>query len=75
MKETAYIITAASIIGTAANSFQKRWCFIIWICTNTFWIIYNIIYKSYAQALLYSFNLIMAIIGLIKWKDKPVNQK
>ncbi len=75
MQQIAYIITAASIVGTAANSFQKRWCFIIWICTNTFWIIYNIIYKSYAQALLYSFNLIMAIIGLIKWKDKPVNNK
>ena len=71
MKEIAYIITAASIVGTVANSFQKRWCFAIWACTNTFWIIYNITFKSYAQALLYTFNLIMAIIGLIKWKDKP----
>ena len=36
-----------------------------------FWIIYNISLKSYAQALLYGFNLIMAVVGFIKWKDKP----
>lgn len=75
MKQLAYIITIASITGTVANSLKKRWCFIIWSCTNTFWIIYNIIYKSYAQALLYTFNLIMAIIGFIKWKDKPNSKK
>lgn len=23
-----YIITAASIVGTVANSLQKRWCFL-----------------------------------------------
>ena len=71
MKELAYIITAASIVGTVANSFQKRWCFIVWGITNLFWIVYNIKYQSYALALQYAFNLIMAIVGYIKWKDKP----
>lgn len=69
MNNIAYIVTLASIIGTVANSFQKRWCFCIWICTNAFWCIYNIINKQYAQALLYLFNFIMAIIGLVRWKD------
>lgn len=68
MDNIAYIVTIASIIGTVANSFQKRWCFYIWLCTNAFWCIYNIINKQYAQALLYLFNFIMAIIGLVKWK-------
>jgi len=67
MNNIAYIVTLASIIGTVANSFQKRWCFCIWLCTNAFWCIYNIINKQYAQALLYLFNFIMAIIGLVKW--------
>ena len=71
MKEFAYIITAASVVGTIANSFKKRWCFIVWGVTNTFWIFYNIIFKNYAQAILYVFNLIMAIVGFIKWRDKP----
>lgn len=68
MNNIAYIVTFASIIGTIANSFQKRWCFVIWLCTNAFWCIYNIINKQYAQALLYFFNFIMAIIGLVRWK-------
>ena len=70
MKEIAYIMTAAAIVCTIGNSFKKRWCFIIWAITNTFWIAYNIKYQSYALALQYGFNLIMAIVGLIKWKDK-----
>lgn len=70
MTYIAYIVTVASIIGTVANSFQKRWCFLVWTFTNTFWCVFNIVNNSYAQAILYAFNLIMAIIGLWKWKQK-----
>lgn len=70
MQYIAYFVTAASIVGTVANSLQKRWCFWVWICTNTFWTVYNIISESYAQALLYAFNFIMAVIGLVKWRQK-----
>ncbi|MGN0492293.1 MAG: hypothetical protein ACI4F7_01490 [Acutalibacteraceae bacterium] len=31
MNYLPYIVTALSIIGTVANSLQKRWCFWIWI--------------------------------------------
>lgn len=70
MQYIAYFVTAASIVGTVANSFQKRWCFWVWICTNSFWCIYNVVNGSYAQALLYAFNFAMAILGLIKWRKK-----
>ena len=63
-----YIVTIASIVGTVANSFQKRWCFWVWMCTNTFWCIYNAAGGSLAQALLYAFNFAMAAVGLIRWK-------
>ena len=63
-----YIVTLASIVGTVANSFQKRWCFWLWMCTNTFWCIYNAAGGSFAQALLYAFNFSMAVVGLIRWK-------
>ncbi len=66
----AYLITAASIVGTLANSFGKRWCFYVWLCTNAFWAIYNVTVGSYAQALLYVFNFVTSIIGLIKWKGR-----
>lgn len=74
MNYIAYFVTIASIIGTVANSFQKRWCFWVWGCTNTFWCIFNIMNGSYAQALLYTFNFIMAVVGLAKWKKREAAQ-
>lgn len=70
------IITAITICGTVANAFQKWWCFLIWICTNGFWIAYNIHIGEYQQALIYGVNLITSIIGLIKWLqiEKKNNQ-
>ena len=65
-----YIMTAVSIVGTVANSFGKRWCFYVWAVTNTFWICYNVAIGTYAQALLYTFNLTTCVIGLYKWKGK-----
>ena len=70
-----YIITAASIVGTVANSLQKRWCFYVWLCTNSFWCIYNVANGSYAQALLYAFNFAMAILGLIKWRKNRKKER
>lgn len=70
MTVITYIVTAAAIVGTAANSLKKRWCFWIWLCTNAFWCVYNILIRSYAQSLLYAFNFAMAVVGLIRWKEE-----
>ena len=68
MNYIAYIVTALSIAGTVANSLQKRWCFWVWLVTNSFWCTYNCINGMRAQALLYLFNGVTCIIGLCKWK-------
>ena len=70
MKYLPYIITLLSVVGTVANSLQKRWCFWVWLCTNAFWVVFNVTSGSYAQALLYTFNFAMAILGLCRWKGK-----
>lgn len=69
-----WLVTAASVVGTVANSLQKRWCFWIWLCTNAFWAAYNAARGQWAQALLYLFNLAMALLGLAKWRKKAVSQ-
>ena len=66
----SYGVAFASMLGTVANSFQKKWCFYIWMCTNTFWLLYNIKMGQYAQGLLYLFNFSTSIIGLFKWKKR-----
>lgn len=75
MNYIAFLFTAASIVGTLANSFQKKWCFYIWLCTNSFCCIYNTINAQYAQALLYVFNLATCIIGLYKWRKPKQRDK
>lgn len=70
-----YLVTAASIVGTVANSLQKRWCFYVWLCTNAFWCIFNVINVSYAQVVLYAFNFTMSILGLIKWQRNGTKRK
>lgn len=75
MNYIAFLFTAASIVGTLANSFQKKWCFYVWLCTNSFWCIYNTINAQYAQALLYVFNLATCIIGLYKWRKPKQRDK
>lgn len=71
MTELSYIITILTLIGTVANAFQKSWCFVIWICTNLFWTVYNILIKEYQQAVIYFVNFITSVIGLIQWTKNP----
>ena len=68
MQTISYIMTALSIVGTVANAFQKRWCFIIWLFTNLFWVIYDLWIGAYGQALLYVVNCVTCVIGLWRWK-------
>lgn len=70
-----YGVTFATIVGTVANSFGKRWCFWVWMCTNGFWCVYNVWIGQYAQGVLYAFNFAMAILGLAKWKRKKQKKK
>jgi len=70
-----YAVTIATIVGTVANSLGKRWCFWVWMCTNGFWCVYNVLIGQYAQGLLYALNFAMAIVGLVKWKgNEDANQ-
>ena len=70
MTAITYIVTAETMIGTIANSLQKRWCFYIWAVTNTFWLVYNMVIGQHAQGLIYALNLIMSVVGLVQWKRK-----
>ncbi len=63
-----YLITIASLIGTIANIHKKRWCFAVWIVTNTAWFVVDFFAGLYAQSLLFAIYTLLAICGLTKWK-------
>lgn len=62
------LITIASLIGTIANVYKKRWCFIIWLFTNAFWCGYDFYKGLYSQSVLFLIYFIISIIGIIKWR-------
>jgi nicotinamide riboside transporter PnuC len=63
-----WIITAASIIGVVANIYKRRWCFGVWLCTNTLWMIIDLKAGLYAQAFLFAVYVCLAAWGLMQWK-------
>ena len=69
-------ITIASLIGTVANIYKKRFCFIIWLFTNSLWCLYDFTKGLYSQSLLFFIYTLLSIWGLVKWRgDKGVNKK
>ena len=45
-----WIITLASIVGVVANIHRRRWCFWVWLCTNSLWMVIDFVAGLYAQA-------------------------
>ena len=62
-----WAITIASIIGTEANIYKKKWCFIIWLFTNSIWMIIDFKAGLYAQAFLFAIYVLLAVWGLWQW--------
>lgn len=62
------LVTIVSLIGTIANIYKKRWCFIIWLFTNATWCIYDFYKGLYSQSLLFLVYTGLSIWGLKQWK-------
>ena len=67
-----WLITIASIIGTVANIYKKKWCFWIWLVTNSMWLIIDFRAGLYAQAFLFAVYVLLAVWGLYRWSRKAV---
>jgi hypothetical protein len=65
----SWIFTVLSLIGVVLNIYKNKYCFVIWTLTNGFWCIYDYHNGLYSQSLLFLIYFILAIWGLIKWKN------
>jgi hypothetical protein len=52
MTHLMWLVTAASIVGTVANVYRRRWCFAVWLVTNVLWCVYDVAIGAYPQAAL-----------------------
>lgn len=73
--------TVFAILGTFLNAKRVRFGFVIWMFTNTIFVIYNIFIHCYQQASLFGVYLILAVFGWLSWgkeakaKDEPKNEQ
>jgi len=64
-----WLVSAASLVGTVANVYKRRWCFWVWCVTNTVWVAYDLHKGADAQAALMACYAVLAVMGLLKWKE------
>jgi len=64
------MITVFSLVGTVANIYKKQWCFIIWLGTNTAWLIWDIINAAHGRMVSDGIYILLAAWGLWEWKRK-----
>lgn len=67
MIDFTWFIITAGIVGTIANIYKRQWCFLIWLCTNSYLIGHNLIRHDYPQATLFAVYVLLAVWGLARW--------
>lgn len=60
----------ASVIGVVMNNMKRRECFVIWIATNTVWMVYDWRIGARAQAAMFALYLVLSVWGLAMWSRK-----
>jgi len=65
-----WIIAGLSIAGVILNIKKCRWCFLIWLVTNSAWMIYDFTIGAYAQSALFAVYACLAVWGLAEWQVK-----
>jgi nicotinamide riboside transporter PnuC len=67
-----WALTILSIVGVILNIKKNRLCFWIWGFTNGAWCVVDFHYGFYAQASLFLIYFVLAIYGIVSWRnEKP----
>ncbi len=70
MGDLTWLVTAASVAGVILNNLKHRGCFVIWIVTNSIWMVYDFTIGAQAQAAMFALYLGLSIWGLVKWSKE-----
>lgn len=65
-----WLITGLAIFGTILNIRKNRWCFRVWLVSNSALCIHNFIIGEYAQSGLFLVYVGLAIYGIWSWRKK-----
>lgn len=62
-----WLVSSVTILGSILNVKKMSSCFVVWTCCNVFWLVFDIMNKAYARAILDTVNLATSVWGLISW--------
>ena len=65
-----WLLASISLLGVVLNIKRQRACFYIWAFTNATWTIVDLSHGIYAQAALQAVYVVLAIWGIVAWKNK-----
>ncbi len=65
-----WVVTVASLVGTVANIYKRRWGFAVWFVTNLAWTGYDAWLGAWPQAALMAVYAGLAVWGWAKWRDR-----
>ncbi len=65
-----WVISAVALAGTILNAEKIRTGFWLWLGSNMFWTVYDFSIGAYAQGALFAVYTLLAVRGLIVWKQK-----
>lgn len=64
-----WIVSFLALMGTILNANRNKYGFVLWFCTNLFWVIVDFKSGLYAQSALFFAYTLLAIKGLITWSN------
>jgi len=70
MEYIGWIATVIAMVGVVLNARHNIICFYLWIGSNSYYTVVNVLSGSYSQAALFAFNLVLAVYGIHCWKKK-----
>lgn len=64
-----WINTIIALVGTILNIKKRRICFMIWLVSNSGFMVHNYLIGQYAQSLLFAVYVGLSIWGLWEWRS------
>lgn len=65
-----WVFVGLSLVGNILV-IKKNWLgYVLWLITNSAWILYNIYLQVYSQAVLFTIYNILALYGIYIWRFK-----
>ena len=68
LNEIMWLFVALSLYGNLLVIWKKPSGFLVWIGTNSAWVIYDIYIGVYSQAALFFVYNLFAVYGFLSWK-------